>query len=65
MDFTSASLSINEAELEIVDVNNDFDIGNENGAWKSVQKTQQITLTEIKDGKEIPAGTFHIDDFSF
>lgn len=65
VDFTSASLSINEAELEIVDVNNDFDIGNENGAWKSVQKTQQITLTEIKDGKEIPAGTFHIDDFSF
>lgn len=65
VDFTSASLSINEAEIEIVDVNNDFDIGNENGAWKSVQKTQQITLTEIKDGKEIPAGTFHIDDFSF
>lgn len=65
VDFTSASLSINEAEIEIVDVNNDFDIGNENGAWKSVQKTQQVTLTEIKDGEEIPVGTFHIDDFSF
>lgn len=65
LDFTSATLSVNTADIEIVDERNDFDIGNENGAWKSVQKTQEITLIEIKDGVEIPAGTFFIDDFSF
>lgn len=65
LDFTSATLSVNTADIEIVDERNDFDIGNENGAWKSVQKTQEVTLTEIKDGVEIPAGTFFIDDFSF
>lgn len=65
LDFTSATLSVNTADIEIVDERNDFDIGNENGAWKSVQKTQEVTLTELKDGVEIPAGTFFIDDFSF
>lgn len=65
LDFTSATLSINTADIEIVDERNDFDIGNEKEAWKSVQKTQKITLTELKDGVEIPTGTFFIDDFSF
>lgn len=65
IDFTSATLSINTADISIVDMNNDFDIGNKDGAWKTVQKTQKITLTEVKDGVEIPAGTFFIDDFKF
>lgn len=65
IDQTSATLSINTADVSILDQNNDFDIGNEEGAWKSVQKTQQIILTENKDGAEIPAGVFYIDDFSF
>lgn len=65
VDLTSGTLSINTADISIVDVNNDFDIGNENGSWKSVQKTQEITLTEYKDGELIPAGTFFIDKSSF
>lgn len=65
MDPTSATLSINTADVSIIDVENDFDIGNEDGAWKSVQKTQEVTLTEFKDGQEIPAGVFYIDNFTF
>lgn len=65
IDQTSATLSINTADVSILDQNNDFDIGNEDGEWKSVQKTQQITLTEFRDGNKIPAGVFYIDDFSF
>ena len=65
VDQTSATLSINTADVSILDQNNDFDIGNEAGEWKSVQKTQQITLTEFRDGRKIPAGVFYIDDFSF
>lgn len=65
IDETMATLSINTADVEIIDAENDFDIGNDDGAWKSVQKTQEVTLTEYKDGKSIPAGTFFIDDFSF
>lgn len=65
IDVTSATLSINEADISIVDMNNDFDAENENGAWKSVQKTQEVSLSEYLDGKIIPMGSFFIDDFSF
>lgn len=65
IDVTSATLSINEADISIVDMNNDFDAENENGAWKSVQKTQEVTLSEYKDGNMIPMGAFFIDAFSF
>lgn len=65
IDVTSATLSINEADISIVDMNNDFDAENENGAWKSVQKTQEVTLSEFKNGNMIPMGTFFINDFSF
>lgn len=65
IDVTSASLSINEADISIVDMNNDFDAENENGAWNSVQKTQEVTLSEFNNGNMIPMGTFFIDDFSF
>ena len=65
IDLTSATLSINKAEVSIVDETNDFDIGNENGAWKSVQKMQGVRLTEYKDGELIPLGTFFMDEHSF
>lgn len=65
IDVTSATLSINEADIAIVDMNNDFDAENENGAWKSVQKTQKVTLSEYKDGNMIHMGAFFIDAFSF
>ena len=65
IDETSATLSINTADIEIIDANNDFDIGNEEGAWNAVQKTQEVALTEFKNGKEISMGTFFIDNFSF
>ena len=65
IDVTSASLSINEADISIVDMNNDFDAENENGAWNSVQKTPEVTLSECNNGNMIPMGAFFIDDFSF
>lgn len=65
IDVTSATLPINKADLSIVDVNNDFDIGNEDGAWKSIQKTQEVNLAEFRDGEWIPIGAFYVDDFSF
>ena len=64
-DVTSAALPINEAEISVVDVRNDFDIENENGEWKSVQKTQEVNLLEYKEGKMLPMGTFFIDSFQF
>lgn len=65
VDLTSATLSINTADISIVDTENDFDISNMNGAWKSVQKGQEVILTEYKNGEAIPAGTFFIDKSSF
>ena len=65
IDMTSATLSINEADITIVDAENDFDIGNEDGAWKSIQKNQEVTLSEYMDGTFRKMGTFFVNDFSF
>ena len=65
IDVTSATIPINKADLAIVDVNSDFDIGNDDGAWKSIQKKQEIILTEYRNGIGIPIGAFYVDDFSF
>ena len=65
IDVTSATLPINTAAIAILDVNNDFDAENESGAWNSIQKTQEVVLSEYKDGVLYPAGAFYIDDFSF
>lgn len=65
IDETGSTLAINTASISIVDENNDFDIGNEDGTWKAIQKTQEVTLTETKDGKEIPAGTYFLNEKAF
>ena len=65
IDVTSATISINTADISIVDVNNDFDIGNESGAWKCIQKNQEVTLSEYLDGEMIPCGTFFVDTWDF
>lgn len=65
IDVTSATLPINTAAISILDADNDFDAENESGAWRSVQKTQEVVLSEYKDGALHPVGAFYIDDFSF
>lgn len=65
LDLTSATLAINTAEISILDENNDFDIGNEDGAWKSVQKIQEVSLKEYVNGTYKNVGTFFVDSMSF
>lgn len=65
IDETSATLSINTAEISIIDENNDFDIENEGGAWKSIQKTQEVKISEYVNGTFMDMGKFFIDEFSF
>lgn len=65
IDTTSITLPINEADISIVDANNDFDAENEGGSWKSVQKTQEVVLSEYYNGEMIPLGAFFVDGFSF
>lgn len=65
IDETSNTLAINTATIEIIDENRDFDIANENGLWKSVQKTQEVDIVEEKDGMEIAMGSFFITGNSF
>lgn len=65
VDVTSSTLSINKANISIIDANNDFDIENDDGAWKAIQKTQEVTLTEYVNDEPIPCGVFFIDGKSF
>lgn len=64
-DNTSITLPINTAEMTIIDTENDFDIGNENGAWKSIQKLQEVSIVEHVDGETKNIGTYYIDTMSF
>lgn len=64
IDPTSATLSINTADAEIIDVGNEFDMTNPEGLWNSLQKEQQIAFTEYVNGRNIDCGSFYLDDWS-
>ncbi len=61
VDATSSTVPINTAEVSIVDEANDFELSNQNGVWKSIQKRQQITITEETPDREVTCGTLYID----
>lgn len=61
VDVTSATIPINTAEIEIEDVNNQFNIQNDKGLWKSIQTNQEVTITETVNGNDVNVGTFYID----
>jgi len=65
VDVTSATVSINTANIELVDEDNNFNIGNDSGEWKSIEKKQPITLNMTKNGVSIPCGKFYMDTWSF
>lgn len=61
IDPTSSTLSINTASIEIVDAASDFDLSNNRGLWKSLQKEQEITFWEHVDGRAVNCGAFYLD----
>lgn len=61
VDVTSATLPINTADISIVDEENEFELSNQNGVWKSIQKSQQIFIMEELQGKKVLCGVFYID----
>lgn len=65
IDETMSQIAINTAEVTIIDEDNNFDIGNEDGEWKSVQKQQALVVTETQDGTVIPIGTYFMNKWTF
>lgn len=63
LDITGASLSINTAKVEILDPDNDFELSNHDGLWKSLQKEQSIAIREYIDGDPVDCGTFYLDEW--
>ena len=61
VDVTSATLPINTAEISVMDYDNDFDLSNQNGAWKSVQKRQALTIKEEVGSNQVTMGTLYLD----
>lgn len=61
VDVTSTTIPINTADLTIEDGDNQFNIQNDEGLWKSIQTNQEVTITEEVDGNEVNIGTFYID----
>lgn len=61
IDITSATIPINTADVSILDSANDFELSNQKGTWKSIQKKQPLTITERLENKDISCGTFYLD----
>ncbi len=61
LDITSATLSINTANLEFIDTIGDFELSNEKGLWRSLQAEQAISIEEYVDGEVVECGTFYLD----
>lgn len=64
IDVTSATLSINTASIELIDTENEFGLDNQSGLWGSLQKEQEIRLTEYVNGMPVDCGTFYLDAWS-
>ena len=65
IDITGATVSVNRANVEIVDEAENFNISIPNREWQSVQKNQEVTFTEVLDNVEVPLGKFFIKEFNF
>lgn len=64
IDITSATLSINTASIELIDTDNEFGLDNQSGLWGSLQKEQEIRLTEYINREAVDCGTFYLDAWS-
>lgn len=64
VDVTSATLSINTADIEIVDAAGEFSLSEQKGLWGSLQKEQAVHLLEYVDGNPVDCGTFYLDDWN-
>jgi len=63
-DCTSATLPINTGSISIVDLDNDFELSNQTGKWKSIQKKQELIITEELTEKDVLSGVLYIDSWS-
>ncbi len=64
LDITGATLSINTAQIDIIDTDNRFELSNHDGLWKAFQKEQRIAITEFVNGRPVDCGSFYLDDWS-
>lgn len=64
IDPTSATLSINTAQIEIVDPNGKFEMTNPEGLWRFLQKEQEISLVEYVNGIPMDCGTFYLNEWN-
>lgn len=63
-DPTSATLSINTADIQFLDEKDDFSLARQDGLWRFLQKEQEVRLVEYVDGKAVECGTFYLDGWS-
>lgn len=63
-DPVSNTIKTDKLTFEFVDVDGEFDLGNDDGLHRVLQKTQRMYPYEVVLGKKIPLGTFFLDDNS-
>lgn len=61
LDTTSATIPVGTCDISVVDAAGEWDVTNKSGIWKSIQKSQHVSMTEEVGTSEVPCGKFYID----
>lgn len=59
----STELSVNTFSVELLDLDNIFDILKPDGVYHFLRQLQKVTVKTVVDGKAYPMGTFYLDDW--
>lgn len=63
VDCTSATIPIGTCELTLIDKDNEWNIQNEDGSWKSLQTDQKIVIEEKVENKSVPVGEYYLESW--
>lgn len=61
LDTTSATIPVGTCDISVVDAAGEWDATNKSGIWKSIQKSQYVSVAEEIGTSEVPCGKFYID----
>lgn len=61
LDSTSATIPVGTCDISGVDASGEWDVANKNGIWKSIQKSQHVSIVEELAEFQVPCGKYYIN----
>lgn len=60
-DATSATIPVGTCDISLIDAAGEWDVTNKAGIWKSIQKSQHVSVTEEVGSNLVPCGRYFIN----